>query len=304
MDIVGVPSVSAEVELVCAACAAMEQLGLTAQDVGVKINSRKVLQTVVAQAGVTPEKFAPVCVIVDKMEKIPREEVEQQLHELGLDASVVDAITSTLSLKSIDEIAAKIGETHEAVKELRTFFDLVAAYGYGDWVLFDASVVRGLAYYTGIVFEVFDRAGKLRAVCGGGRYDGLLTLYGSPKPIPCAGFGFGDCVIVELLRDKKLLPSLAQEVDDIVIPFDETMRPAALQVLRQLRAKGRSADIILEKKKLDKAFSYADRIGAVRAVLVAPDEWTRGEVTVKLLREGEHGKESANRGEAVKVVDL
>ncbi|EPY40008.1 histidyl-tRNA synthetase [Angomonas deanei] len=303
MDIVGVTSVTAEAELVCAACAAMESLGLTAKDVGMKINSRKVLQTVVLQAGVTPEKFAPVCVIVDKMEKLPREEVEAQLAELGLDASMVDTITQTLSLKSIDEIAAKIGGEHEAVEELKTFFSLVESYGYGDWVLFDASVVRGLAYYTGIVFEGFDREGKFRAICGGGRYDNLLTLYGSPKAIPCAGYGFGDCVIAELLREKKLLDSIPQKVDDIVIPFDETMRGPALSVLKKLRDQGHSADIILEKKKLAQSFSYADRIGAVRAVLVAPDEWSKGEVTVKMLREGtDH--DSANRGESVKFSDL
>lgn len=303
MDIVGVKSITAEVELVCAACAAMESLGLTAQDVGIKINSRKVLQTVVAQAGVTAEKFAPVCVIVDKMEKLPREEVEAQLAELGLDASVVDTITTSLSLKSIDEIGERIGAEHEAVTELRSFFEMVAAYGYGEWIVFDASVVRGLAYYTGIVFEAFDREGKFRAVCGGGRYDNLLTLYGSPQSIPCVGFGFGDCVIAELLQEKQLLPPVPQQVDDIVIPFDESMRPAALTVLKKLRDSGRSADIILEKKKLAQSFSYADRIGAVRAVLVAPSEWENGEVQIKMLRESE-GKASNNRGNSIKIDDL
>ncbi|KEG09376.1 histidyl-tRNA synthetase [Trypanosoma grayi] len=302
MDIVGVKTVSAEVELVCAACFAMQSLGLSAKDVGVKINSRKVLQTVVEQAGVTPDKFAPVCVIVDKMEKLPREEVVEQLAALGLESGVVDAITTTLGLKSVDEIAQRIGEQHEAVQELRDFFAQVEAYGYGEWVLFDASVVRGLAYYTGIVFEGFDRAGKFRAVFGGGRYDNLLTTYGSPTPIACSGFGFGDCVIVEMLEDKKLLPELLNVVDDLVIPFDESMRPHALAVLRRLRDAGRSADIILDKKKVVQAFNYADRIGAVRAVLVAPEEWARGEVRVKMLREGA-GKEegTAERGAAVPV---
>lgn len=304
MDVVGVKSITAEVELVCACCAAMEQLGLTAADVGIKINSRKVLQTVVGQAGVTDVLFAPVCIIVDKMEKLPREEVVSQLADLGLDASVVDSIMSSLSLKSIDEIAEKIGPEHEAVSELQQFFRLVEAYGYGSWVQFDASVVRGLAYYTGIVFEGFDREGKFRAVCGGGRYDNLLSLYGSSKPIPCAGFGFGDCVIAELLKEKGLLNAIPQQVDDVVIPFDESMRPASLEVLRKLRGQGRSADIILEKKKITQSFSYADRIGAVRAVLVAPDEWQRGEVTVKMLREGEGGKESQERGTSVKFSDL
>ncbi|KAH9579973.1 Anticodon-binding [Trypanosoma melophagium] len=305
MDIVGVKGVSAEVELVCAACDAMQSLGLSSKDVGIKINSRKILQTVVEQAGVTQEKFAPVCVIVDKMDKLPQEEVISQLAALGLDANVVNAITSTLSLKSIDEIAQRLGEEHEAVQELKQFFAQVEAYGYVDWVLFDATVVRGLAYYTGIVFEGFDRQGKFRAICGGGRYDNLLTTYGSPTQIPCVGFGFGDCVIVELLQDKQLLHNIPHVVDDLVIPFDESMRTHALTVLRRLRDAGRSADIVLDKKKVIQAFNYADRIGAIRAVLVAPDEWARGEVQVKMLREGA-GKEegTVERGTAVPLDKL
>ncbi|CCW61731.1 unnamed protein product [Phytomonas sp. EM1] len=303
MDIVGVKSIAAEVELVCAICFTMEQLGLTSKDVGIKVNSRKVLQTFVTQVGVSPELFAPVCIIVDKMEKLPREEVEQELAKLGLSPNIIETITSTLKMGSLDEIAEKIGADHAAVVELRSFFDLIAAYGYADWVLFDASVVRGLAYYTGIVFEGFDREGKFRAICGGGRYDNLLSLYGSPNPIPCAGLGFGDCVIVELLKEKNLLPSIPQKMDDVVIPFDESMRPAALKILKALRSQGRCADIIMEKKKIVQAFSYADRVGAVRAVLVAPDEWSRGEVRVKMLREG-GGKDSNDRGISIKFDDL
>jgi histidyl-tRNA synthetase len=307
MDIVGVKSSAAEAELICAICSTFEALGLTAKDVGIKVNSRKVLQCVVEHAGVPKEKFAPVCVIVDKMEKLPREEVEAQLRALGLDASIVDTITAALSLKSIDEVAERLSssgaasaETTAVVDELRSFFNLINSYGFGDWIQFDASVVRGLAYYTGIVFEAFDREGKFRAICGGGRYDNLLSTYGSRDQIPCCGFGFGDCVIAELLEEKKLMPKLLPSVDDIVIPFDESMRPAATQVLRALRAKGRTADIILDKKKVAQAYSYADRIGANRAVLVAPDEYANGQVQVKMLREGTHG----GRGEPVAIKDL
>lgn len=308
MDIIGVKSSTAEAELICAICTTLEKLGLTAADVGIKVSSRKILQTVVQSVGVPPERFTEVCIIVDKLDKLSREEVVAQLAQLGLGEEVIDVITTTLSLKSIDAIAARIGEEHEAVRELRTFFSCVQGYGYADWVVFDASVVRGLAYYTGIVFEGFDRAGQFRAICGGGRYDNLLTTYGSPQPIQCCGFGFGDCVIVELLREKKLLPTLPHQVDDLVIPFDETMLPHALSVLRTLRQAGRSADITLDiKKKVAQAFSYADRIGAVRAVLVAPDEWARGEVQVKNLREGDGKKDNEKTGErgfAVKIADI
>ena len=91
--------------------------------------------------------------------------------------------------------------------DLKRVFELAKSYGYDDYLVFDASVVRGLAYYTGIVFEGFDRAGNLRAICGGGRYDKLLETFGGENH-PCVGFGFGDAVIVELLSDKGLLPSI------------------------------------------------------------------------------------------------
>jgi len=106
---------------------------------------------------------------------------------------------------------------------------LAEAYGFADWIIFDASVVRGLAYYTGIVFEGFDRAGKFRAICGGGRYDKLFTLYGAKQPIAACGFGFGDCVIVEVLKEKnKIDPSLtAPKTDYLVVAFDESLRTAA-----------------------------------------------------------------------------
>ena len=304
MDIVGVKSSVAEAELVGALCTTMQRLGLTSKDVGIKVNSRKILQAVVERAGVPPFLFAPVCVIVDKMEKISREEVVEQLAALGLKSDVVDVVTQTLAVKSLEEVERSLGAGHEAVGELRAFFSAMRAYGFGDWVQFDASVVRGLAYYTGIVFEGFDREGKLRAICGGGRYDGLLTTYGAPQPVPCCGFGFGDCVIMELLEDKKLLPEFSHSVDDVVIPFDESMKDVGFQVLRILRDAGRSADIILDKKKLAQAFSHADRVGARRAVLVAPDEWSRGCVKIKDLREGAGKTDNQDTGERGTVVPV
>lgn len=302
MDVVGVKSVTAEVELVCAMCATMEALGLTAKDVGIKVNSRKLLQCALTGNGVPDALFAPVCVVVDKMDKVSKEQIRSELKELGLDGQQVDGIISTLALKTVGDFDKDLYDKSGALTELADFFAQMETYGYGDWVQFDASVVRGLAYYTGIVFEAFDRCGEFRAICGGGRYDNLFTLYGSPQPVSCVGFGFGDCVIVELLKAKKLLPPMAQKVDDVVIPFNESQRSTALKVLKQLRDKGRSADIILDAKKIAQAFSYADRIGADRAVLIAPEETENGMARVKMLREGQERED--DRGDLVPFADL
>eukprot|EP01121_Diplochlamys_sp_Union-15-3_P019897 TRINITY_DN7602_c0_g2_i1.p1 TRINITY_DN7602_c0_g2~~TRINITY_DN7602_c0_g2_i1.p1 ORF type:complete len:481 (-),score=108.05 TRINITY_DN7602_c0_g2_i1:38-1480(-) len=285
MDVVGVTSVSAEAELLAAITTFFKRVGLKSTDIGIKINSRKVLQHVLEPLGVNAEKFAPVCVVVDKLDKLTPEEVNNQLLKLELKPEVISKITETLSIKSLDGLAAVLGESSPVLKELRELWTLAESYDYKDWITFDASVVRGLAYYTGIVFEAFDRRGLLRAICGGGRYDKLLTLYGSKQEIPCAGFGFGDCVIVELLKDLKLLPTFKPQVDDIVITFSEDLRSVACIVATKLRQKGRTVDIqLIPGKKMKWCFAYADRIGADRAIFIAPDEWASKKVRVKLLR--------------------
>eukprot|EP00931_Biecheleriopsis_adriatica_P043734 TRINITY_DN2498_c0_g1_i1.p1 TRINITY_DN2498_c0_g1~~TRINITY_DN2498_c0_g1_i1.p1 ORF type:complete len:565 (+),score=160.66 TRINITY_DN2498_c0_g1_i1:101-1795(+) len=287
MDIVGVSNIHAEAELLSAICNFFESVGITSKDVGLKVNSRKVLGAVLKNAGVPDDRFAETCVVIDKQDKIGAEEVQKELREkIGLTAETAKRIVSATGATSLDEFAelAGVGESEE-VKELRTLFNLAADEGFGDWLIFDASVVRGLAYYTGVVFEGFDRAGVLRAICGGGRYDRLLTLYGSAKEVPCVGFGFGDCVIYELLKEKKVAPSLPMTVDYVVAAFNADMMGKAMNVARRLRKAGLTVDVYTEvAKKVAKAFNYADRAGAFRVAFVAPDEWSKGLVRIKDLR--------------------
>lgn len=202
----------------------------------------------------------------------------------------------------MDQLREKLPGS-DVVKQFDKLWELAKAYGYDDWLQFDASVVRGLAYYTGIVFEGFDRAGVLRAICGGGRYNKLLTTYGAKQDQPAVGFGFGDAVIVELLKEKKILPELTPDLDDIIIPFNEDLRPAACQVASKLREQGRSVDIILNtNKKIAWSYNYADRAFAKRAVLIAPEEWSRGEVRIKDLRKG--GKDDTSKEVNVPFAEL
>jgi len=239
------------------------------------------------KSGVPDDRFAETCVIIDKQDKIGAEEVKKELREkVGLSEEVATRIVSATAAKTLDEFAelAGVGESDE-VKELRLLFKLLEEEGSGDWLQFDASVVRGLAYYTGVVFEGFDRKGVLRAICGGGRYDKLLTLYGSPKEVSCVGFGFGDCVIYELLKEKNVVPELPMTVDYVVAAFNQDMMGKAFNVARRLRQAGKTVDVYTEiAKKVGKAFNYADRAGACRVAFVAPDEWNKGLVRIKDLR--------------------
>lgn len=304
MDVVGVESVTAEAELLAAIVGLFQRLGLTAKDVGLKVNSRKVLQAVLEPLGVTAELFAPVCVIVDKLDKLPPAAVQEQLTALGLKMDVIEKIQQTLSIKDLNALETVLPADSPILKELRYFWSLCEGYGILDWITFDASVVRGLAYYTGIVFEGFDRAGKFRAICGGGRYDRLFSLYGAKQPIPACGFGFGDCVIVELLKDKKLLPSVDPQVEFIVTPFDESLRPVACQIAAKIRALPGNPRVDLQLmpgKKLPWCYSYADRIGAQKLILIAPDEWAKNCIRVKNLRAKE---DDPNKEFDLPVADL
>ncbi|BFI29295.1 histidyl-tRNA synthetase [Marchantia polymorpha subsp. ruderalis] len=282
MDIIGIPGVEAEAELLSAIVAFFSKLGITSSDVGIKISNRKVLQEVLGRSVIPESSFAAVCVIVDKIEKIPRAEVEKELTALGLPVEAVDTILRALTLRSLDDLEELLGSDNEAVVELKQLFELARGYGFEDWLQFDASVVRGLAYYTGTVFEAFDRTGTLRAICGGGRYDKLLSTFGGVDT-PACGFGFGDAVIVELLKEKKLLPELNHEVDDIVMPLEEELRPQAAIVAARLRTQGRRVDVVMGNKKMKWAFKHAERLQAKRMVILGSTEWTKGSVRVKDL---------------------
>ena len=286
MDIFGVEGPQAEAELLAAVTAFFARVGLGPEDVGIKVSNRLLLQAVLDKLGVPPENFAAVCILVDKLEKMPREAIAGDMAALGLDDAQVDSVVETLSLRDIDGIAGHLGPDHGGVVQLRELFGLAEAYGYADWLRFDASLVRGLAYYTGTVFEAFDRGASLRAICGGGRYNRLLSTFGG-KDVPACGFGFGDAVIVELLKDKGLLPDLAPRVDDLVFAFSPDLRPAAVEVAGRLRRGGRSVDLVLEDKKLKWALRRANQSGAERLVLVAPDEWAAGKVRLKDLASGQ-----------------
>ena len=286
VDIFGISDVAAEAELLCLVTTLLSRLGLTAADVEVKLSSRKIIEAALNAANVPEERFFEVCVLVDKLDKLPAGAVREELERLGLDASVVDTLLELTSLASLDDAASLIGETSGGISDLRRLLELAAEYGIAEWVRFDAGLVRGLAYYTGVVFEVFDRASELRAICGGGRYDRLLSAFHG-KDIPACGFGFGDAVIVELLSEKGLLPQLPRRFDDVVFPFNAELRPAAMSVARALRQAGRSVDLILEDRRMKWAFRHADNCGASRLVLIAPDEWERGLVKVRDLASGE-----------------
>lgn len=286
VDIWGTDAISADAELISVLVTFFKSVGLTEKDLVIKMSSRKVLEEVLGSLGLEGDIFAKTCIIVDKMDKLPTDVVSEQLGDLGLEKSAIQTIQSTLAIKDMNSLEEILGKESAAVTELKSLFSALEAYGISGWIEFDASIVRGLAYYTGPVFEAHDRAGELRAICGGGRYDKLLSTLGG-KDLPATGFGFGDMVIMELLAEKGLVPELIGGVDDVVISLSPELRNAAMSVATSLRNTGKSVDLVLEDKRLKWAFKHAERSGAQRLVMVMPDEWKEGKVKIKDLESGE-----------------
>ena len=286
VDIWGMEGIEADAELLSVMVHMFTSVGLTHDDVVVRISSRKVLEEVLGSLGIEGDSFTKACVIVDKMDKLPEEAVSAQLSDLGISDSSITTIQSVLSVTELPELRDMLSPDSMAVSELERLFQLLESYGISEWTTFDASVVRGLAYYTGPVFEAHDRGGELRAICGGGRYDRLIGTLGG-RDLPATGFGFGDMVIMELLSEKGLLPDISSRVSDVVFSMNESLRGAAMEVSSKLRGAGRRVDLVLEPKKMKWVFKHAERTGAERLVMVMPAEWDSGKVRIKDLQTGE-----------------
>ncbi len=292
MDIYGEPSVTAEAELIAAVTTLVDAIGLERDHVKIRVNSRSLLEASL-RAGVLrerPQAFEPLCVVIDKIDKIGADKVTDMLVDpagaVQLDAAAARDVVAMLEVKNLEDAVAAAPKDSTAGSDLLRLWSLLSAYGIEDRVVFDASVVRGLAYYTGIVFEAFDTRGALRSICGGGRYDRLTETLGGPS-IPAAGFGFGDVVIAELLADMGKVPELAHPVDDVVFAFDEAQRPAAIDVATRLRAAGHRVTLTLGAPKLKRVISDADRDGVDTLWLVGPDEVERGVVKQRQLANGD-----------------
>ncbi|XP_026400775.1 histidine--tRNA ligase, chloroplastic/mitochondrial-like [Papaver somniferum] len=282
MDIIGVSGVAAEAELISSMVTFFKRLGITSVDVGFKVSSRKVLQEVLHSYSIPENLFGKVCITIDKLEKIPIDEIKKDLKLVGMTDEAIEELLQVLSVKSLSELEEILGSSGDAIAELKQLFSLADKFGYSDWIQLDASVVRGLAYYTGIVFEGFDRKGKLRAICGGGRYDRLMSTFGGDD-VPACGFGFGDAVIMELLKEKGLVPELTPAVENIVCALDQELQGAASFVATKLREKGQNVDLVLENKPMKWVFKRAEKINAGRLILIGKNEWEKGLVRVKNL---------------------
>jgi len=285
MDILGSDHVAADAELIAAACALCAELGLVSGDVVVRISSRRLISTLLDELGCTDKP--PVYLALDRREKLPREAFVEGLSNAGLTEDGIrrlDALFEATSLEAVRSLVSS-DDAKAALAELETLFSLLSAHGVSDWCKFDPTVVRGLAYYTGVVYEVFDAGRSLRAIAGGGRYDDLLQKLGGER-LPAVGFGMGDVVIAELLKDKNLLPTGTPGPDLwlVSVDGDESRLATAAATLRKA---GREVGFAFGGGKLGKQMQAAQENSAKTAVFVGSDRVGAHEVEVKDLATGE-----------------
>lgn len=290
VDIIGESSVAADVEVVAVGIDGLRALGLTSEDFVARISDRRLLTALLGVLGVTDEQLPGTFALVDKLERQPRDKSRTHLiDELGLDPSAADHVLALLDDSGLAAIADRYGDRDDvgaALEPLREYVASLDAMGLGDFVDVDLKIVRGLAYYTGIVFELFDRKEELRAICGGGRYDRLLGLVGS-EALPAVGFGMGDVVLGELLTDRGLVPEYERSLDYFFVLVSEEQRPDALQLAHRLRESGKTVVYPLSERSVGKQMKVAAKEGARQVVILGPDELARDCVLVRDMVSGE-----------------
>lgn len=272
-DIVGEADANADVELVALCIDILRGFGLTEKDFVVRMSDREFWTDFLCEQKVPAERWEEILHVIDKSEREPREKMIEKLGQLA------EPVLSILS---------KGGKS----EKLGRLVDGLRARGLAGFVDIDVRIVRGLAYYTGMVFEVFDRAGKLRAVAGGGRYDNLIEqLSGAAVKMPALGFAMGDVVLGELIDEHSVARTQMEEaarnqhkIDIYVVIAKEERRTDALAQIQQLRDRGYRVDYPLAPAKVGKQFQTAEDLGATVALLYG-DEWPN--VKVKNMMNGE-----------------
>ena len=288
VDIVGEAGVAADAEVLAVAIDAVRGLGLGGSDFVARVNDRRLVTAVLKASGVPPAKHAGCLAVIDKAGRAGPGGTRADLEALHLSPSAVATLAELLADGSRDHLAHRFRNAApvlDALAPLDEHRSLLEAMGLGDYLHFDFTVVRGLAYYTGIVFELFDRAGELRAICGGGRYDRLLELVGG-EPLPAAGFGMGDVVLGELLRDRGLAPHAGMSCDYFVVWVGAEQRAPGLELSHRLREAGHSVMYSLRSQGVGKQLKAASRAGAERAVIIGPEEAAAASATVRDLETG------------------
>jgi histidyl-tRNA synthetase len=293
IDMLGLDSPVADAEVIFTCVDLMHQLGLKPNQVRVKISHRDVVRRILIRLGVREDKVTDAFDLLDRREKLTPEEFTKTAAGLGLDPTTIErfnqvARTRLSSTKAWGEIAGEFGVPEEDLQDLLALHEQLKAFNIAEWCEYDLGIVRGLAYYTGTVFEVHEVSGAERAIAGGGRYDKLIELFGGPAT-PAVGFGMGDVVLSLVLEDKGLKPAeVAPPADVFVMVADESVRSKLPGVVAMLRTAGLHTRFSYKTTtNVGKLMKDADACRARYAVILDAKTASGETVALKNLRTGE-----------------
>jgi histidyl-tRNA synthetase len=293
IDLIGVANPEADAELVAIIATFFRLVGLDPNQVVILVNDRQLIDNELKSLGISPDKRSDVFRLIDRRGKMQPFEWEAYALEIGLSQQQLSELKTLL----------EDNELWKKSPELVDFFEVLSALNAIDYVRFDANIIRGLDYYTGIVFEAQDLGGEVRrAILGGGRYDNLLADVGG-KPLPGVGFAMGDVVITLILENAGLLPKETgnSPAPVLVTVFDKEHLRYSFALAAELRQQGLKVATYPQPERLSKQFKYADRLGFKFALVIGPDEINTGKVTLKNLKTGHQVELQYDRAAAIIV---
>ncbi|MGA2243067.1 MAG: histidine--tRNA ligase [Verrucomicrobiota bacterium] len=259
-DLIGETDAAADAELIALLIDTLRSFGLTESDFVIRLSSRNAWSDFFRQGRGDAAREYEFYQAIDKLERTSPEENEKKLTSLGFSLAVVNRFI----------------ESGKPTAELQSILDNLGARGLRDFAKVDYRVIRGLAYYTGTVFEAFDAKGEFRAIAGGGRYDNLVKLISGGKVnLPALGFGMGDVVLLELLKARGLLPKFDSNVDVFILIEDENLRAPSLKLVQDLRTAGYAVEYTLTTAKSDKQFKRAQELKATYTAKFESDSYVR-----------------------------
>jgi histidyl-tRNA synthetase len=292
IDNIGVDDAIADAECVFVAADYLRQAGLTAGDAVVRIADRRLHKAILAGFGIPDDQHEKALGLLDKAEKVEADKMRDMWNEAFGSQLPFDSLQRLLAAGTLDEFSAtapQVGLKPDSFEGplagLRQLWTHLTSFGIADWCRFDLHIVRGLAYYTGMVFEIHDKRGELRALAGGGRYDNLLQLVGGPQ-VPAVGFGMGDIVLSELLKDLGRLQGISTSVDMYLIDADEGLFPDVLKIAADLRRAGIAAEFSYKRQNLGKQLKSASARGARLVVIVGQKYREQRMVEIKDMQTG------------------
>ena len=291
IDIIGENQGDADAEIIFTAIDYLRMVGLTSKDIQAKISSRKLLAAVLTNIGIPPEMLDSLYAVLDKKAKLPAEAFEAILAERVPDVNQARKVLDFMALDNITQAREMAGANEmvlEAVRDLEKVFAKLDWMGVSEYCRFDPSIVRGLAYYTGMVFEVHDIAGELRAICGGGRYDNLLRDFGGPA-IPATGMGMGDVVLEILLQERGLLDKqvVKPQIEYFVTFADQVFGSDMYRLVAAIRSRGHSANFSYKLSGLSKQLKEAAAQGVKQCVIIGQEYRDQRQVVIKDMATGQ-----------------